>query len=111
MRHARPSNWSRFQCRPQCRIRDTDKRESLGHSVHVLRWPPYVVRSQNANVLEEKLHDSASWHAGRKRRYFDGSEPPALCNFVAGLCGRVLRNVSEEDVVHRIEAGKLEKID
>jgi hypothetical protein len=82
----------------------------LGRPVHVLQWPPYVVRSQNANVLEEKLHDSASWHAGRKRRYFDGSEPPALCNFVAGLCGRVLRNVSEEDVVHRVEAGKLEKI-
>jgi hypothetical protein len=27
------------------------------YPVCLLRWPPYVVRSQNANVLKEKLHD------------------------------------------------------
>jgi hypothetical protein len=74
------------------------------------QWLPNVVRSQNANVLDEKLHDSASWDTGGKRRYFDGSKPLALCNFVAGLCGRVLHNVSEEDVVQCVEAAKLEKL-
>jgi hypothetical protein len=76
----------------------------------MLKWLPYVVRSQNANALEEKLHNCASWDTGGSCRYFDGSEPLALCNFVAGLCDRVLCNVSEEDVVQRVEAAKLEKV-
>ena len=85
------------------------KRGSWRSPVHHLRRPA-VVGSQNADVLEEKVYDSASWYTRGKRRYFDGSEPLALCNFVAGLCGRVLHNVSEEDVVQCVEAAKLEKL-
>ena len=75
-----------------------------------LRHPPDVVRFQHADVLEEKLHDATSRHAGGKRRNFDRSEPLAPRDFVAGLCGQVRPHLSEEDMVLCVEAVKLEKI-
>jgi hypothetical protein len=70
----------------------------------------YVIRFRNADVSEEKLHDATSRHTGRKRRDFHRGEPPAPRNFVGGLCGQVRPHLSEEDMVLRVEAVKLEKI-